>query len=327
MDIDFVIPWVDGGDSKWLKEKEKYDGKCEGDKRDNRFRDWDNLQYLFRGIEKNLPWIRKVHFVTWGHLPEWLKEDAPKLNIVRHEDFIPKEYLPVFSSHPIELNMHRIEGLAEHFIYGNDDIFFMEPLKEEDFFQNGLPCDCPLERVHVFKKGGIDHIVANDLEILNDHFRKRDTIRKYWKKWFSLKYGRFVLKNLYFLPVAEFPGFSNPHLPNAFLKHNFEEVWEAEPDVLKKTSASRFRNNGDVNQWLVRYWQLAKGEFSPGNMKIGKFYSIGKEDREIEYAVKNGQYKMLCLSDDMPDLDFESEKVFIRKVLEAKFPEKSSFEK
>ena len=26
----------------------------------------------------------------------------------KHEDYIPKQYLPTFSSHPIELNMHRI---------------------------------------------------------------------------------------------------------------------------------------------------------------------------------------------------------------------------
>jgi len=29
----------------------------------------------------------------------------------------------------IEANMHRIDGLAEHFIYANDDLFFLEPLE------------------------------------------------------------------------------------------------------------------------------------------------------------------------------------------------------
>lgn len=38
------------------------------DIREERYRDWDNLQYWFRGVEKFAPWVRKIHFVTWGHL-------------------------------------------------------------------------------------------------------------------------------------------------------------------------------------------------------------------------------------------------------------------
>ena len=35
--IDFVIPWVDGNDPKWLKERNQYLDEI-GDKRKNRFR-------------------------------------------------------------------------------------------------------------------------------------------------------------------------------------------------------------------------------------------------------------------------------------------------
>lgn len=326
MDIDLVFPWVDGGDPEWLKEKERFQETCEGDKRKNRFRDWDNLQYAFRGIEKNLPWIRKVHFITWGHIPKWLNTEAPKLHIVRHEDYIPAEYLPTFNANTIEMNIHRIPGLAEHFIYSNDDMFYIGPLKKEEFFKEGKPVDCPLERVHTFKKGGIDHIVANDLETLNANFDKKETLKKCWKEWFSLKYKRYVLKNVYMLPVKVFPGFVNPHIPSPFLKSTFEEIWEKEPELLQKTSSHRFRHNEDVNQWLVRYWQFAKGEFYPGNVHLGKFYSIGLHNSEIKRAMENKKYKMLCLSDDNVNLDFEKEKDYIRNLLEEIFPEKSSFE-
>ena len=50
----------------------------------------------------------------------WVDGNDPKMHIVRHEEFIPKQYLPTFSSHTIELNIHRIEGLAEYFVYFND---------------------------------------------------------------------------------------------------------------------------------------------------------------------------------------------------------------
>ncbi len=65
MDIDIVIPWVDSNDEEWQKEKAKYSETGNVDSRIIRYREWDNLQYVFRGIELNLPWIRKIHFITY----------------------------------------------------------------------------------------------------------------------------------------------------------------------------------------------------------------------------------------------------------------------
>lgn len=93
------------------------------------------LQYWFRGVEKFAPWVNRIYFVTWGHIPSWLNLSHPKLKVVRHEEFIPTDYLPTFSSHPIELNLHRIKGLSERFVYFNDDTFLIRPVLQEDFFQ------------------------------------------------------------------------------------------------------------------------------------------------------------------------------------------------
>ena len=57
------------------------------DNRNVRFRDWDNMQYWFRAVEKFAPWVNKIHFVTYGHLPKWLNINNPKLNIAKHSDF------------------------------------------------------------------------------------------------------------------------------------------------------------------------------------------------------------------------------------------------
>lgn len=86
--IDFVIPWVDGNDPDWRNERSKWCIENEGDHREIRFRDWDNLQYWFRGVEKFAPWVNRIHFITYGHLPPWLNVDHPKINIVRHTDYI-----------------------------------------------------------------------------------------------------------------------------------------------------------------------------------------------------------------------------------------------
>ena len=79
--IDFVITWVDGNDPAWRKDFEYY-SELEGrdiDKRVVRFRDWENLQYWFRGVEKFAPWVNKIYFVTYGHVPGWLNTEHPKL--------------------------------------------------------------------------------------------------------------------------------------------------------------------------------------------------------------------------------------------------------
>ena len=102
------------------------------------------LKYWFRGVENYAPWVKQIHFVTCGHLPEWLNINHPKIHIVNHKDYIPEQYLPTFSSHVIELNMHRIPGLSEHFVNFNDDVFLTQPVKPEDFFQDGKPLICSL---------------------------------------------------------------------------------------------------------------------------------------------------------------------------------------
>ena len=123
-DIDFVLIWVDDSDIEWQKSKARYKGEeLKFNVNDVRYRDWGTLKYWFRAVEKYAPWVHKIHFVTCGHVPEWLNLNHPKLNFVKHEDYIPAEFLPTFSSHAIELNLHRIKGLANKFVYFNDDTF------------------------------------------------------------------------------------------------------------------------------------------------------------------------------------------------------------
>jgi hypothetical protein len=138
--MDFIIPWVDSNDPKWRKELEKH-RKESGSAHEARFRDWENLKYWFRGVEKFAPWVDKIHFVTWGHLPEWLNTGHPKLNIVKHEDYIPQKYLPTFNSRTIDLNFHRIKDLNEEYVYFNDDMCLINRIEKECFFKNGKPCD------------------------------------------------------------------------------------------------------------------------------------------------------------------------------------------
>ena len=325
--IDIVMPWVDGGDPAWQAEKAQYRlGKYE-DGRINKFRDWGLLPYWFRGVERYMPWIRTIHFITWGHLPSWLNTEHEKLHIVNHKDYMPAEHLPVFNSRALEMHLHRIESLAEQFIYFNDDTYVMAPMKPEDFFRKGLPVDTAIEVPMRFRVGGIDHVIGNDMAIINQHFHKRTVLKKNPGKWLSPKAPKAALKNLYMLPSNHFSAFDNPHLPNTYLKSTWETVWETVPQPLWDTSSHRFRHNENVNQWLFRYWQFATGRFVQSGKSRGRFFSIGPDDDAIRQAIRKGKDRLICLSDDSPELDFEKEQSFLETLFKARFPEPSSFEK
>lgn len=325
-EIDLVIPWVDGADEAWLAEKQQVTG-IKPDANNVRFRDWDNLQFLFRGIERFLPFIRTVHFVTWGHLPPWMNTACEKLHIVNHRDYIPADYLPTFNSNTIELNFHRIEGLAEQFICANDDMFFLQPLTPEFFFKDGVPVDACIEEAHQFFSGPIDHIIGNNLAVVNKHFQKKETVRRLHRQWYSPKLKKGALKNLYMSPFACFTGFHNPHIPFAYNKSTFEAVWEAEADLLNATCLHRTRSIEDVNHWLCRYWQFTTGRFAPAAPERGCFFSIGRDDEAIAKAITEQQYPMICLNDDDPAIDFETAKQALRQLFEQVLPERSAFEK
>lgn len=333
MDIDFVILWVDGNDPAWQAEKRKYQSDQTTENNSvNRYRDWNLLPYWFRAVEQFASFVRKIHFVTWGHVPAFLNLNAPKLHIVRHDEFIPAEYLPTFSSHTIELNIHRIPGLAEHFVYFNDDMFLLRPFRPENFFCDGLPCtyggEVPIELV-----GNIGtwlHAAVNDLGVINAHFPKREAVARHGKKYVDKRYRwKDNLRTLLLekLHPDYFTGFKNLHAPAAYLKSAFQEVWDAEPGKLESTCRDRFRTSDNVNQWVVLWWQVASGQFNP---EIIDNLVMKIDDTTIDQlctTIENQQHDYICLNDPEDNIDFEQLSVGLQMAFEKILPEKSSFER
>lgn len=138
--IDFVIPFLNPESETWQAEFQRYKQQA-GLKSDNRFRDWGTMRYVLRGIFNNCPWFNRIHLVLFDEtmIPSWLNTRHPKLNIVFHKDFIPKQFLPTFSSSVIEMFLHNIDGLANNFIYSCDDMLILEPLRNDYFFINNRP--------------------------------------------------------------------------------------------------------------------------------------------------------------------------------------------
>ena len=323
--IDFVIVWVDDSDSKWQAERRKYVAEDINfmNVNDCRYRDQGLLRYWFRSVEQYAPWVRRIHFVTCGHYPEWLNLTHPHLNFVKHEDYISAEYLPTFSVNPIELNLHRIDGLAEQFVFFNDDMFVSGPVLPTDFFVDGLPRDVALRAIPL--TGDIGSINLNDINIIQKEFYFPSQFKKNFWKWMNYRYGIQCLRNIHLLPYRYFTGVKNTHVANAYRKKTFEEVWLKYGDVLDKTCRHRFRSPLDVNQWLMKYWQIVSGQFFPQRYSFGKLYSAN-QTKEIEWELDRKRTKLLCINDNEGVSNFEQIKEETIRIFERLFPEKSSFE-
>ena len=327
MDIDFVIPWVDGDDPDWISEYNKYSKtiKKNDDARSIRYKDYGLLKYWFRSIEKSAPWVRKIHFITNGQKPSWLNTDHPKLNWVKHEDYIPQEYLPVFSSHPIEINMHRIAGLAEHFVYFNDDMYLLKSVKPSFFFsKKGLPLDSAIFNCIVMSS--ISHIEVNNLIEINRIFEKYSIIKRNILNWFNPLYGFNNYRNIVLFPWKNITGFFNAHLPQPFLKETFNIVWEKYENICIKTSMSKFRSITDINQYLFREWQLCSGAFSPCSInRRGRCFDIVKNQKTISKYLRNPREPLVCINEGNEDnVDEHYDKII--EDFNYLFPQKSRFE-
>lgn len=300
--VDIVITWVDGNDPKWLREKNKYATTDEINDNSSggaaRYDDNGLLKFLFRGIEQFAPWVNKIHFVTCGHLPSWLNINNPKLNIVKHSDFIPKEYLPTFNSDPIALNLHRIPGLSEHFIYMNDDMYFISHISKKLFFKNGLPCDMAVQDiVESYQYGDTYYYtLINDLACLNSVVNKKKAIRKHFFKWFNLKYGvKMLIKNALLYKFSCFTGIYEPHTPASYLKSFFVKSWDLFYSQFDKTSKQKIRNYLGCTENVVRFYQLTTGNFYPiDRNKIGRYCNM--KQRNLDKIITEQKYKMICIN-------------------------------
>ena len=333
--IDFVVTWLDSSDPEWQKSLAIYSHKSTGHKEKARFRSTDFFLYWFRAVERYAPWVHKVYLVTNGKFPDWINKDCPKLELVKHADFIPTEYLPTFNCRTIEMHLHNIKGLLEHFVYFNDDMILNSPVKPDYYFKNGLPCDINNEtcfNVPIYtpkdKFGNYISMLA-DIGIINCHFNRKKTVFQSPKRWYGLHLGiKGLIMNSVLWNKRLFVGFSNYHTEQTYLKSVFEELWEKEPDVLK-ASCTRFREDNTVNNYLFRYWQLAKNLFYPMRRKSSFFFLIDRNVvTSIEKTLKEEKSISVCLNDS--GLCSEENFIYINKelqrIFDKKFPNKSSFE-
>lgn len=337
--IDFVVTWLDSNDSSWIEDYHKYKGNIiSGDISEARYRNWDDLfRFWFRSVENYAPWVNKIYLVTNGKFPDWINPHHPKIVLVKHCDFIPERYLPTFNSCTIELNLGRIKGLSEHFVYFNDDCYLNQPIEPIYYFRNGLPCDNTEETFLTAAKYSSERSFDNylhkicDVGLLNCHFNRRKVVGESFSKWLNLHLsfkGLLVSIFLTVLKREEFEGFRGAHVEQPMLKSIFAEIWR-DYEPLMNLSCSRFREDLSLNPYIIRYWQLAQNKFHPKKFSSKKVNLSLDNIDIIKGSLKSKKFKSICLNDDISGLS-ESDILTLKKTvigfMQEKFPLKSQYE-
>jgi hypothetical protein len=139
--VDLVYTWVNAADTALHAERSRYaaaEVKADFQYRAGqaRFQDHGELRYSLRSVERYLPFVRKIFIAHAGAAPSWLARGRDDLVCVPQEEIVPSPYWPTFQSDVVEAFLYRIPGLAEHYVYANDDSFFARAHVHGDFFDD-----------------------------------------------------------------------------------------------------------------------------------------------------------------------------------------------
>ena len=310
-DIDMVYLWVDGNDPVWRKKHNEFceslscnaetDGK-------NRYADNDELKYSLRAVEMYAPWVRRIFIVTDNQTPKWLDTHNGKTRVVDHAEIMPAASLPCFNSSLIEHFIYRIPGLAEHFLFSNDDMFMNKKTSPGDFF---TPDGFPIIRLR--------RMPFRDLRwsfrerVRNKHLSNYRIMLERSSRMVKEKYGKY------------YTGLPH-HNIDAYLKSDYKRMIE---DVFGKEFSANVtscvRNDNDVHRSVILYAALAekRGALRYVTVKESMIVKIHKQSHYERLEKKCPMF--FCMNDS--EYVTEQGRRKAKAYLEKRFPYKSDFEK
>lgn len=290
--IDFIFPYVDNEDPIWDKEYRKWcPNKSENPNMwavgPERFRGNDLLRYMFRSVAKNMPWINKMHMIVMceTQVPSWVNRNT--VNIIYHKDFIPSQLLPTFNSTCIEMFIQNIENLSNYYIYSNDDIYFIDSIKESDVFVNKVPIFGLTKRLISDKAPG-DIVRLNSINMI----RKQP------------------LTNIVY---------DTQHIHVPIIKQNNILLYNKKKSDIINT-CTKFRDNKNLNQYVWLYNQAFNHTYI--NRKTKRLTTI--IDKNHKFDDDYLKYKVCCINDSNDST--EEDLLIVRNKLEELFPTPCKYE-
>jgi hypothetical protein len=312
LEVDLVYLWVSGQDPKH-REKRNYWLQQYGlpprlFNPDVRYVEEDELRYSLRSVEAFVPWARKIFIITDNQVPPWLNLAHPKIQMVEQASIMPDDsWSPTFNSVAIEAQLHRIPGLAEHFIHVNDDYFFGQPARREDFFARK-----PDGQV-VMKVMFSDDYAHYDVWITPAHQVTYSPLGRLWM---------YSYNNLKVLLESRRPWrkvrYADFHQAQSMVKSELRKTTEVFPRQYRQSSASKFRNANDINFLsLTRYRCLQEGSAVPGYLPHRFF----PHELDLQGYTRETLPALFCINAGLGDESLREDRILARL-----FPQPSAFE-
>lgn len=310
MDIDLVYLWVNGNDSQWLAKRNACIGKTEEKSAvncDGRYADNDELKYSLRSIDKYAPWLRRIFIVTDNQVPVWLDTSNAKVRIVDHKEIMPDVCLPCFNSAVIEHFLYKIPGLAEHFIYANDDMFINKPVTPETFFgKDGLPIvrfnRRPFRKwTLLFKEKVQGKRLSNYVQTIRN---SAELVEK--------KYGKYY-------------GGKTHHNIDAYLRSDYEHAAKVFEDEIRTTLPNHVRSENDIQRNIYSYVALAEKRAHLHYVTQRTSFRLHIQNESHYGKLERYNPILFCMNDSQYAKDCDRKRA--AAFLDKRFPEKSQYEK
>lgn len=310
MDIDLVYLWVNGNDPQWLAKRNACIGKTEEKSAvncDGRYADNDELKYSLRSIDKYAPWLRRIFIVTDNQVPVWLDTSNARVRIVDHKEIMPDVCLPCFNSAVIEHFLYKIPGLAEHFIYANDDMFINKPVTPETFFgKDGLPIvrfnRRPFRKwTLLFKEKVQGKRLSNYVQTIRN---SAELVEK--------KYGKYY-------------GGKTHHNIDAYLRSDYEHAANVFEDEIRTTLPNHVRSENDIQRNIYSYVALAEKRAHLHYVTQRTSFRLHIQNESHYGKLERYNPILFCMNDSQYAKDCDRKRA--AAFLDKRFPEKSQYEK
>ena len=295
--MDLVIPYVDGSDRQWIRDYIRTTGMHNPSP--ERFRSWGTLKYLFRGVEKYLPFIDRIVLLVAreSQVPAWVNEKTVK--VVYHREFIPNQFLPTFNSGTIESYLWNIPDISELFLYANDDMFPINLMSKDEFF---TPEGKPILSFEVNKDYKTSDIWRCELRTGLDMIAD------------SLGKERYPQHDI----------IKPKHNIAAMRKSTLDAVGELCKDQIAK-SISCIRKKQNVTQYIYSYYEYYTDGYAKGNYSF-VYLRTHSDLKTIIDTILDSDYQLVCINDSGSVKDYPRTRYLLQQCFEKKFPVKSKYE-
>jgi len=287
--IDAVYTWVDGRDPAWVARRDAHHDPA-GTRHPEaasaaRYLSRDELRYSIRSILAYAPWVRRIHVLTDSQRPAWLPQDTDRVRVVDHREvFAHPQVLPVFNSHAIESQLHRVPDLVNHFLYFNDDVLLGSPVQPEDFVSA-----VGHSAIHLSKLG-VPVTRFPDLE------------NPIWAAYRNVR--RLIEQDFGRVPTSV-----TWHVPHSLRVDVLEEMAQRYAEPWRRTEASRFRDDGDLSPTsnFYQYFAWFTGRAFLGQLTYSylNLAAAGVRQRLDRLAAMRA-HQVLCLNDSDAQAEEES---------------------